>query len=165
MYLLPINQATEINTLKYYKKKHVEFAREEIKINPNMVHRSINVFIETARKALRSSETTVATCAQPVSRFQELCYNLAGFNKYGLMRDDLLHDDDPAVAEALKRLDPDEYDCRVYRILRATQLSIKNEYLPKCEWTKLEEDELYLTPIIKEIEREKMEEWIWNSKY
>ncbi|CAH0545703.1 unnamed protein product [Brassicogethes aeneus] len=102
---------------------------------------------------------------KPKKSFQETAYDLAGFNKYGLMRDDLLDETDHDVQEALTRLDPDEYDCRVFRILRATQLSLRHEYLPKSEWTKFEDDYFYLTSIIKELHQEQSERKAWESKF
>ncbi|XP_022911819.1 cytochrome b-c1 complex subunit 7-like [Onthophagus taurus] len=97
------------------------------------------------------------------SGLQKFCYNLAGFNKLGLMRDDLLFEDDD-VKEALKRLSQAKIDERNYRILRATQLDIQKSILPKDKWTKLEEDELYLTPLVNQVikEREEREEWSKN---
>ncbi|CAH1992322.1 unnamed protein product [Acanthoscelides obtectus] len=97
------------------------------------------------------------------SALQKWAYNLSGFNKYGLWRDDLLYEDQD-VAEALKRLDQKTVDERNYRILRATQLSLQKDILPKEQWTKLEEDKLYLTPLVNDVikEREEREEWNKN---
>lgn len=53
--------------------------------------------------------------------------------------DDLLEEERPDVASALKRLSPKETYERVYRIRRATQLSIQHKLLPKEEWTKPEQ--------------------------
>ncbi|KAF2897776.1 hypothetical protein ILUMI_08407 [Ignelater luminosus] len=94
------------------------------------------------------------------SSLQKWAYNLAGFNKLGLWRDDLLYEDSD-VKEALRRLPQKYIDERNYRILRATQLSIQKSVLPKEQWTKLEEDVLYLTPYVNDVikEREEREEW------
>jgi len=88
-------------------------------------------------------------------------YNLSGFNKLGLMRDDVLMETSD-VAEAVKRLPPKLYDERQFRISRALLLSTQKSILPKEQWTKPEEDVRYLMPYIEEIRREKAEkaEWI-----
>ncbi len=57
----------------------------------------------------------------------------------GLVRDDVFHDhEDPAVAEALRRLPPDVEEIRHYRIKRAMDLSMKHRILPKDQWTTME---------------------------
>ncbi|KAK9878797.1 hypothetical protein WA026_003635 [Henosepilachna vigintioctopunctata] len=99
------------------------------------------------------------------SGLQNICYKLSGFNKYGLWRDDLLDEDITEVKEALKRLDPKIRNERNFRILRAIQLSIQKEYLPRNEWTKLENDILYLQPIIKQVKEEQEEINEWNKLY
>ncbi|CAH2012434.1 unnamed protein product [Acanthoscelides obtectus] len=98
-----------------------------------------------------------------VQRPSKVGIQSSGFNKYGLWRDDLLYEDQD-VAEALKRLDQKTVDERNYRILRATQLSLQKDILPKEQWTKLEEDKLYLTPLVNDVikEREEREEWNKN---
>lgn len=98
------------------------------------------------------------------SAFQKFAYNLSGFNKYGLMRDDLLFEDED-VKEALKRLPTKKLDERNYRILRAVQLDIQKSILPKEQWTKLEEDELYLQPILQQVIKERKEREDWNKQY
>lgn len=54
------------------------------------------------------------------------------------MRDDVIHES-PDVTEAIKRLPPEVYDARQFRISRAIYLSLRKEILPKEEWTKMEE--------------------------
>ncbi|XP_072378336.1 cytochrome b-c1 complex subunit 7-like [Diabrotica undecimpunctata] len=98
------------------------------------------------------------------SGLQKWAYNLAGFNRYGLWRDDLLHEDSD-VAEALKRVPQKTIDERNYRILRATQLSLSHSILPKEQWTKLEDDKLYLTPLVNEVIKERKEREEWNKNY
>lgn len=95
---------------------------------------------------------------------QKWVYNLSGFNKYGLWRDDVLDEDDN-VKEALRRLPQRLIDDRNYRILRAVQLSLKKDILPKEQWTKLEDDKLYLTPLINEVIKEKREQEEWQKLY
>ena len=40
------------------------------------------------------------------------------------------------MAEALRRLNEDEQNLRLYRIKRALDLSMKHQLLPKEDWTK-----------------------------
>lgn len=98
------------------------------------------------------------------STLQKIAYNLSGFNRYGLWRDDL-YTETADVQEALRRLPTKVVDERNYRILRAVQLSIQNEILPKEQWTKLEEDKLYLTPVLNMVMKEKEEEAEWNKNH
>ncbi|CAK1540194.1 unnamed protein product [Leptosia nina] len=92
------------------------------------------------------------------------CYNLAGFNKYGLLRDDCLHETED-VKEALRRLPEHVVDERNYRMVRAIQLSMTKTILPKEEWTKFEEDKLYLTPIVDQVKKERLEREKWEKDY
>lgn len=71
--------------------------------------------------------------------------------------DDLIPEENETVLLALKRLSPKESYDRVYRMRRATQLSLSHKLLPKSEWTKPHEDVPYLGPLIKEIEAEHKE--------
>jgi len=89
-------------------------------------------------------------------------YNLSGFNKYGLMRDDCLMETTDVV-EAIKRLPPKLYDERQFRISRALLLSCQKTILPKEQWTKVEEDVRYLMPYVDEIRREKAEKAEWSK--
>ncbi|GAP83309.2 putative cytochrome b-c1 complex subunit 7 [Rosellinia necatrix] len=77
--------------------------------------------------------------------------NAAGYRQLGLRADDLISEESEDVLQALKRLSPqDSYD-RVYRLRRAIQCSVTHKLLPKEQWTKPEEDVLYLTPILEQI--------------
>lgn len=80
------------------------------------------------------------------------------------MRDDVLYEDED-VKEALKRLPTKVLDERNYRILRAVQLDIQKSILPKEQWTKLEEDVLYLQPILQQVVKERQEREEWNKNY
>ncbi|KAL1629684.1 Cytochrome b-c1 complex subunit 7, mitochondrial [Neofusicoccum ribis] len=82
---------------------------------------------------------------QPLSAWYT---DLAGYRKLGLRADDLIPEESETVQLALKRLPPKEAYDRVFRMRRAFQL------LPKEQHTKPEEDNPYLSPIIKEIEAE-----------
>lgn len=60
------------------------------------------------------------------------------FSVSGLMRDDTIYEDSD-VKEALKRLPDNMYNERVFRMKRALDLSMKQQILPKNQWTKYEE--------------------------
>lgn len=112
----------------------------------------------------------------PLKKMAGIYVNLAGYRKMGLKSaspphpidptnlpyppnrtDDLISEEDEQVLTALKRLPPQvQYD-RVYRIRRATQLSLQHKLLPKDEWIKPEEDEPYLSPILAQIKAEAKE--------
>lgn len=91
-------------------------------------------------------------------------YNLSGFNKLGLMRDDCLYEDDD-VKEALRRIPEEIRNERNYRQLRAIQLSLTHSILPKEQWTKFEDDITYLQPYLKEVQKEREEQEAWNKVY
>jgi ubiquinol-cytochrome c reductase subunit 7 len=71
--------------------------------------------------------------------------------------DDLIVEENETVLKALSRLSPKESYDRIYRIRRATQLSLQHKLLPKNEWTKPEEDVPYLTPILEQLYAEAKE--------
>ncbi|KAM9824219.1 cytochrome b-c1 complex subunit 7 [Neosynchiropus ocellatus] len=79
------------------------------------------------------------------------------------MRDDTIYEDDD-VKEALSRIPEDLYNDRVFRIKRALDLSMKQQVLPKNQWTKYEEDARYLTPYLDEVIRERKEKEEWMKK-
>ncbi len=58
----------------------------------------------------------------------------------GLRREDL-YDEEwyPEVKEAIRRLPEDEKNMRMYRLVRAIDLSGKHAVLPRDQWTKPEE--------------------------
>lgn len=82
----------------------------------------------------------------------------------GLLRDDCLYENED-VQEALRRLPEHVVDERNFRIVRAVQLSIQKTVLPKEEWTKYEEDKLYLTPIVDQVIKERQEREQWEKNY
>lgn len=65
------------------------------------------------------------------------------FSILGLMRDDTIHVDDD-VKEAIRRLPENLYNDRVFRIKRALDLTMRQQILPKEQWTKYEEVEQLL---------------------
>lgn len=88
---------------------------------------------------------------------------MSRFNQYGLYRDDCLYET-PEVVEALRRLPKHLLDERNFRIVRALQLSGQKRILPEEQWTKLEEDVLYLRPYLVEVLREKEEKESWEAE-
>lgn len=66
-------------------------------------------------------------------------YGLLKLTRHVHSYDDLLEEEREEVFLALKRLSNKESYERVYRIRRATQLSIQHKLLPREEWTKPEE--------------------------
>ncbi|XP_043773633.1 cytochrome b-c1 complex subunit 7-like [Cervus elaphus] len=90
-------------------------------------------------------------------------YNAAGFNKLGLMQDDTIYENDD-VKEAIRRLPENLYNDRVFHIKRALDLSMRQQILPKEQWTKHEEDKFYLEPYLKEVIRERKEREEWAKK-
>ncbi|KAK0672481.1 cytochrome b-c1 complex subunit 7 [Cercophora samala] len=83
--------------------------------------------------------------------------NASLYRQLGLKADDLISEENADVLKALGRLSPKESYDRIYRIRRATQLSLQQKILPKNEWTKPEEDDRYLSPILAAIEAEAKE--------
>ena len=65
--------------------------------------------------------------------------------------DDLIIEENETVIAAVKRLTQQEQYDRVYRLRRAVQLSVRHKLLPRDEWTKPEEDQPYLVPLIEEL--------------
>lgn len=54
------------------------------------------------------------------------------------MRDDTINEDSD-VKEAIRRLPEQVYNDRMFRLKRALDLSMKQQILPKDQWTKYEE--------------------------
>ncbi|KAJ5133947.1 cytochrome b-c1 complex subunit 7 [Penicillium atrosanguineum] len=81
----------------------------------------------------------------------------AGYRKLGLKFDDLIPEESEVVQKAIKRLPAKEAYDRVFRIRRAFQCSISHTLLPAAEQIKASEDVEYLSPIIREIEKENKE--------
>ena len=66
------------------------------------------------------------------------------------MRDDTLYENED-VKEAIRRLPENVYNDRMFRIKRALDLTMRQQILPKSQWTKYEVDKLYLQPYLKEV--------------
>ncbi|KAJ5907870.1 Cytochrome b-c1 complex subunit 7 [Penicillium taxi] len=100
----------------------------------NMSHMLPSVF----RMPHLSSSST--TASNPLPRF-----------------DDLIPEESETVQKAIKRLPSKEAYDRVFRIRRAFQCSISHTLLPPAEQIQPHEDVEYLSPIIREIEKENKE--------
>lgn len=72
--------------------------------------------------------------------------------------------EDDNVREARRRLPEKLYNDRVFRIKRALDLTMRQQILPKEQWTKYEEDKFYLEPYLKEVIRERKEREEWAKK-
>ncbi|KAJ4302386.1 Cytochrome b-c1 complex subunit 7 [Collariella sp. IMI 366227] len=77
--------------------------------------------------------------------------NAAGYRQVGLRADDLIIEENETVLKALSRLSHKENYDRIYRIRRATQLSLQQKILPKAETPP------YLAPILEELYAEAKE--------
>ena len=75
------------------------------------------------------------------------------------MQNDTIYENDDAK-EAVRRLPENVYDDREFRIKRALDMHVRQQILPKPQWTEYE-DKAYLEPSLKEVlwERKGREEW------
>ncbi|WFD01794.1 Cytochrome b-c1 complex subunit 7 [Malassezia obtusa] len=87
----------------------------------------------------------------------------AGYRQFGLRYDDLLEEENFQTQKALSRLEPNEAYDRVFRFRRAVQCSILQRPLAKEEWTTVENDVRYLTPLLEEIQRADDERANWDT--
>jgi len=97
---------------------------------------------------------------------QKLHFKLSQFNQYGLLYDDCMNEDNPVIAEAVRRLPPDVQDERAFRITKALHCCVTHDVLPKDQWTTWEdhlERGKYLQPYIEEVEKELEEKANWNK--
>ncbi|KAK2494454.1 hypothetical protein MC885_019973 [Smutsia gigantea] len=114
-------------------------------------------------EATNSVTLSVSASGRWLEGIRKWYYNAAGFNKLGLMRDDTIYENDD-VKEAVRRLPENLYNDRMFRIKRALDLSMRQQILPKEQWTKYEEDKFYLEPYLKEVIRERIEREEWEKK-
>ncbi|KAI8813882.1 cytochrome b-c1 complex subunit 7 [Cladochytrium replicatum] len=77
-----------------------------------------------------------------------------GYRQKGVLYDDLIPEENSIMIEALRRLPPQEFQERLFRIRRMFQASATEKPLPKELWTKPEEDVPYLSPYITQVEKE-----------
>merc|ERR1739848_501962 len=77
-----------------------------------------------------------------------------GYRQLGLRQHDLFSDElSPAVARLPEELALE----RIFRCRRAMDLSLKHQILPREEWTSDEEDVPYLTTLIEQAKKERLE--------
>ncbi|KAG8196411.1 hypothetical protein JTE90_009044 [Oedothorax gibbosus] len=90
-----------------------------------------------------------------------------GYNKYGLYYNDIFDERMPEIQEAVRRLPREINDARIYRILRAQQLTLTHTILPPEQWTKFEDDlnNRYLEPYIEEVNKENKEKKQWAKTH
>ncbi|XP_061178927.1 cytochrome b-c1 complex subunit 7-like [Saccostrea echinata] len=86
-------------------------------------------------------------------KIQRFCYYKSYFPSLGLWRDDMRRES-AVLREALTRLPRADLEARNFRIARAVVLNNAKMTLPRDQWTELDDDRLYLDPIIKKIEKE-----------
>ncbi|KAJ8267285.1 hypothetical protein COCON_G00124570 [Conger conger] len=120
-------------------------------------------FPETHSVESNMASRVPASSGRLLLGFRKWYYNAAGFNKLGLMRDDTISED-ADVHEALRRLPETVYNDRMFRIKRALDLNMRQQILPKSQWTKYEQDVNYLEPYLKEVIRERKEREEWQKK-
>ncbi|BFZ11253.1 hypothetical protein BsWGS_14292 [Bradybaena similaris] len=99
-------------------------------------------------------------------KFRRWMYYKSYFPQLGLRKDDVIMETyvtEKVLAEALKRIPKQELYARNYRILRANQLCMLKQILPRDQWTVYEEDTHYLLPYMEEVEKEFEERKQWDS--
>merc|ERR1712137_1165042 len=116
-------------------------------------------FCTTSKMAVSTKAPTFL--GQIYQTMRRVAYNASGFNKYGLMHDDVLYET-PDVEEALRRPPTKLIDERNFRITRALQYSGQKKFLAKEDWTKYEEDVRYLQPYLTEVIKERLEKEAWD---
>lgn len=89
----------------------------------------------------------------------------AGYRKYGLKADDLLLDENPIMAEALRRLSPQLRYERLFRTKRAMDCDMKATELPPSEWITEAEDKPYVRQHLERVRMELKERAEWDAKY
>ncbi|KAH8833606.1 cytochrome b-c1 complex subunit 7 [Flagelloscypha sp. PMI_526] len=87
----------------------------------------------------------------------------SGYQKQGLLYDDLIQEESPVVQRAISRLTPREQFDRAFRLKRASHCSVLHRPLPKEQWTTPEQDIRYLTPHIVSVLEEEKERKLWDS--
>uniref|UniRef100_A0A2K6KMZ8 Cytochrome b-c1 complex subunit 7 n=1 Tax=Rhinopithecus bieti TaxID=61621 RepID=A0A2K6KMZ8_RHIBE len=89
----------------------------------------------------------LSTSGKWLDHIQKWYYNAAGFNNLRLIR-----------------LPENLYNDRMFHIKRALDLTMKHQILPKEQWTKYEEENVYLELYLKEVIRERKEREEWAKK-
>lgn len=104
-----------------------------------------------------------------MNAFKKWYFEISNYHKYGLYTHDIADEDfTPEIAEAVRRLPSDLMHERSFRQVRASQLDINKEYLPKEQWITYEDDlqnGRYLQPYIDEVLAEWKEKADWEQQY
>ena len=74
----------------------------------------------------------------------------------------MYEDDD--IKEAIRRLSEKLYNHRVFRIKRASDLTMRLQILPKEQWTNYEEEKFHLEPHPREVIWERKGRAAWAKK-
>ncbi|WFD19321.1 Cytochrome b-c1 complex subunit 7 [Malassezia caprae] len=106
------------------------------------------------------SSPSLLKLVQPVANAYA---NVAGYRQMGLKYEDLIVEENQQMQKALSRLSSSESYDRAYRFRRAVQCSILQRDLPKEQWTKPEEDNNYVTPLLEEIQAADDERAAWDT--
>lgn len=112
----------------------------------------------SALRALKFLQTVKASPS--LASLREMYSNQMGYRQMGLRLDDLTPVENPMVQEALRRLTPQQYQERTFRIRRAFGLSLKKITLEDGEWDAkdvprfLNQDVPYLKPLLRKVEEE-----------
>ncbi|CAM9292662.1 unnamed protein product [Laminaria digitata] len=85
-------------------------------------------------------------------------------NAFGLKFDDLMIEEDEDVAEAVRRLTPNQQLARKRRQLRAFDISLKKTPLPDHVQAVQDPFEPYLQDIINEVREERLERELLNQR-
>uniref|UniRef100_A0A915IHP5 Cytochrome b-c1 complex subunit 7 n=1 Tax=Romanomermis culicivorax TaxID=13658 RepID=A0A915IHP5_ROMCU len=86
------------------------------------------------------------------------------FREYGMLYHDTASDINPIVEEAMNRMPAHLIDARHERTMRACLLDLKNDVLPRDQWTKWEDETYYMTPYIREVQEEIRQHTYYRSK-
>ncbi|OAF71591.1 Complex III subunit 7 [Intoshia linei] len=115
----------------------------------------ILVYFKTSRK--------MATYRGPLSYYAKPEYDYVA---YGLHVEDTYPEDDPIIAEAVRRLPSEIQDLRNFRIIRCNQLSLSKSYLPVEDQIPFNQQTPYLHEYIMEVQSEfdEIEEWKRQDK-
>ncbi|XP_006157511.2 cytochrome b-c1 complex subunit 7-like [Tupaia chinensis] len=110
-----------------------------------------------------ASRPAVSASGRWLDGIRKWYFSAAGFNKLELMQDDKIYENED-VKEAIRRLPENLYNDRMFHIKRALGLTVRQQILPKEQWTKYEEDHFYLEPYLKEVIQERKEREEWTKK-
>merc|ERR1711976_170347 len=96
-------------------------------------------------------------------KFNDVVFGGHYQRQLGLLRDDYLPDC-PEVNEAVRRMPLELQDQRMFRIMRALDLSGSKTVLSKEQWTTYEQDVRYIKPYLQQVLKEKKEQEEWYKQ-